>query len=605
MPDTRKKTGKKGQAVPVGEVNGIQVNHCKNPGCRNFGIAYTGKADPNYKRAGTTKAATPYGVSPSNLGAGQHISIGRQTSSVLLIHCLSCGEYPPLKSNHGINEVLKLWSYHPDNSSCPNSSCKNHNVPIGTRRAYKKNGKTNSGTVRWQCNQCSGTFVERAKVRPSREHEQPYRREDVIKALVNSVPFNRMREMYNINGTSIYRHIDKAYEACVRFNAIRNRRLPKLLSERKTVYLSTDRQDILVNWRDRHDRNAIPIKAVCTADTETGFVYRYDIGIDERSNAEQIHEESINHGDVDVSPVFRQYPHLFLPSDMSMERRINGYIEQERLKLIKSNPLITEVELAYADAQLRPDVDLPSFHLTHGTGLPDDCLLIREDYQLYAHYIALSYSIPDDVEVINFSDQESGLRSAFMSAFKDKVKNKLAHLFYIRYQKGAVREEREAAETRTQNRIKQVMDLHGCGRYEAKHRLCLNALDKCTRPIGKWNDLWAEHPLESMTEVRKAFSHQTYHPGQNNQKIAHHLIRASLHSVDNLFMRARRRVSQFERGVPTASSDRRIWYGRSFYRPDMVKKTALILTTYLNYCKTDTVKTPAERLGMETVKNSV
>lgn len=583
--------------INIDPVNGIDVNHCKNPRCSSFNAPYTGtSADPNYMRSGTKKATTPYGRKTlKNLG--KHAALGT-TSTPLFIQCNQCGETPPLKSNHGINEVLKIWDYHPDNDSCPNTACVNHEIPIGTKRAYRRNGSTPAGTFRWRCNACNKSFVERAKLRPSREGEKPYRYEDVIKALVNSSPFNRMMEVYGVTPVSIYRYIEKAYKACVRFNAKKSQKISSILSKRGIVYFSTDRQDLFVNWSNWEDRSAIPIKATCSADAETGFIYRYDVGVDDKSNPKQIHEESIENGDVDVANVFRKYPHVFLPSDIGIEVRINGFIEQELIKIKRDNPFISEVELAYEEAVLRPNIESPSNHITEGTGLPNNCLLIKEDYQLYGHYFSLRRDIPADVKVINFSDQESGLRAAFMSAFADKVMNNDAHLFYISYSKKAVREDRERAKRETHLKIKSTAKTHNCDWEAAKHILCLDAIQNYTSPIGKWRDHWGIHPLESYSEVEKTFSHQTYQPNQDNDEIAHYLTKASLHYVDNNFMRARRRVSQFERGIPSSASERRIWYGRSFYRPDLVKKTALILTTYLNYCVANNGNTPAQRLGI-------
>jgi hypothetical protein len=77
-----------------------------------------------------------------------------------------------------------------------------------------------------------------------------------------------------------------------------------------------------------------------------------------------------------------------------------------------------------------------------------------------------------------------------------------------------------------------------------------------------------------------------------------YLSKATLHPVDNYFMRVRRRVSQLERGIPTASKERRIWYGKCFYRPDIVKKVSMVLMTYLNYVSLEGKKTPAEKLGL-------
>ncbi|MGZ8945734.1 MAG: hypothetical protein ACXW1W_09945, partial [Methylococcaceae bacterium] len=460
--------------------------------------------------------------------------------------------------------------------------------------------KTKTGTVRLICKACGLSFVERAKNRPSRAHEKPYRAEDIVMGLVNGSSFNRMMEVYKVNPSTIYHYIEKAYDSCVRFNKNRDERLLDVLSKRKIVYFATDRQDILVNWNDRTKRNAIALKATCSVDVRTAFIYRYDVGIDDITCADTVHRESIENGDVDKALLFRKYPHLFLPSDMGDEKRINGYVEQLRHQELLKNPSITEEELKYLEVQIRPDVEPPSFHLTTGTGLPKDCLLLREDYQLYAHYFALKSIFENTVQAINFADQESGLRAAFMSAFADKVANNKAHLFYITYSKGSTREQREEANARTKALLAKTIKKYDCDEKTAKHILCVEAIMKYTSPVGQWRDLWGYHPLESMTEVHKRFSHQTYKPTQSAYEIGYYLKEAGLHVVDNHFMRVRRRVSHLERAFATASNDKKLWYGKNFYRPDMAKKSAAILMTYLNYCTMWNKKsaTPAEKLGM-------
>jgi len=511
----------------IKEIDGIQINFCKNPLCSNFNVPYTGhRKDPNYKRKGSTLAPRPSGQISKDKNITSHPAMGRAGDSSPNIVCQSCNEQPPLKSNHGINEVLKLWSYHPDNKACPNNNCVNHSVDIGVKGAYKRNGKTKAGSPRWLCKACGSSFVERAKNRPSREGETPWRYIDVVRAIVNYTPIRRMKELYDVYPATAYHYINKAYDACLRFNAARESRLQKVLSERGEVYLATDRQELLINWQDRKNRNAISIKAVCSIDTETKFVYRYDLGIDEHTDAEMIHEASLENGDVDKAYLYRQYPHLVLPSDMSEERRISGYIEQELFNIKRQDPDIGDVELSYLEAQMRPDVELPSFQFTHGTGLPHNCLILREDYQLYAHYVALSKFMPDDVRAINFADQESGLRAAFMSAFADKVQNNKAHLFYIKYKKGVVQDERNQAAARTRVRINKVIERYDCDYETAKQILCIASIRNKTIPVGKWKDLWGNHPVERKTEVGKAFSHQTYNPKQSDYEIGHYLSKA-------------------------------------------------------------------------------
>ncbi|HIC45648.1 hypothetical protein [Methylophaga sp.] len=592
-----KRRGPKRKSVEIMPYAGIQANHCKNPACANFGISYEDDpSDPRYTRSGSTQVTPPLFREPAS--KANHPALGRPNAT-LFIQCRLCSGTLPLKNNRAIHSVMKIWKYHPDNQSCPNISCLNHGSPLQTG-LYKKNGTTKSGTARWLCKACGKSFVEKAAVRAPRTGEKPYRREDVVMGFVNGLAIRRMQELYGINAASIYHHLEKAYEACVRFHSARMERLPSVLEKRGAVYFSTDRQDLLVNWTDRHKRNAIVVKAVCSVDVDTGFAYRYDVGIDDHNDAQQIHKESIDAEDVDKAYIFRKYPHLFLPSDMSHERRLNAFVEQEIIKARRSDPDISDVQLKYLESHLRQDVELPSFHLTEGTGLPKNSLLIREDYQLYAHYqlLAEQFGFDNDITVVNYSDQESGLRAAFMSAFGEKVKKHQAELYYIRFLKGATREEREAASVRTEKRLSAVMKAQGCSREQAKLILCEIALQGRQKPVGHWSDNWGDHPLETPTEVYKAYSHMTDFGNKPLSIRARYLKKATLHPVDNYFMRVRRRVSQLERGIPTASRDRRIWYGKCFYRPDLVKKVSMVLMTYLNYVSLDGKKTPAEKLGL-------
>lgn len=92
-------------------------------------------------------------------------------------------------------------------------------------------------------------------------------------------------------------------------------------------------------------------------------------------------------------------------------------------------------------------------------------------------------------------------------------------------------------------------------------------------------------------------NHTTYNLARMNMFL-HNINYDKFNMQLGNIMRVRRRVSQLERGIPTASKDRRIWYGKCFYRPDMVKKVSMVLMTYLNYVSPDGKKTPAEKLGL-------
>jgi hypothetical protein len=76
-------------------------------------------------------------------------------------------------------------------------------------------------------------------------------------------------------------------------------------------------------------------------------------------------------------------------------------------------------------------------------------------------------------------------------------------------------------------------------------------------------------------------------------------LRGSLHAIDRFFMQTRRLLSLAERSIVTASSDRRVWYGYSAYKPENLAKALEIFRVYYNYCKVgEDRKTPAMRLGL-------
>ena len=83
----------------VKAVNGIQVNHCKNPQCDNFNVTYAGlRGDPNYKRYGTTIVTPPLGYSTTDKTIASHPAYGKKNKSRPYIQCKKCNEYPPLKT---------------------------------------------------------------------------------------------------------------------------------------------------------------------------------------------------------------------------------------------------------------------------------------------------------------------------------------------------------------------------------------------------------------------------------------------------------------------------------------------------------------------------
>ena len=133
-------------------INGIQVNFCKNPACKNFGVHASNQKQPR-GRYSQNKVRDTYKVASSKK---KELGLNAPT-----LECKLCGERPPLKSNVGINEeVERMLDYLEEKPiGCPNTSCSNHRIDRNAGGIYYSSfGKTKSGSQRYLCKLCRTTF---------------------------------------------------------------------------------------------------------------------------------------------------------------------------------------------------------------------------------------------------------------------------------------------------------------------------------------------------------------------------------------------------------------------------------------------------------------
>ncbi len=157
----------------------VQVNFCKNSNCENYGI-------PAAQTTGRGAQRDRYAV----------VSAGRQFP---VLKCHACGEYPPLKSNQGIDEERKRLGVYlsaPAQASCPDVHCANHGVGVSTGSPhYRRYGTTRSGSKRYRCNACTKTFsVGSSTV----GQKQPHKNRLIFQLLMNQAPFRRVCEIADI-----------------------------------------------------------------------------------------------------------------------------------------------------------------------------------------------------------------------------------------------------------------------------------------------------------------------------------------------------------------------------------------------------------------------
>lgn len=567
--------------LPDGSKLALQVNFCKNPNCSNYGIPASGH---KYVRHASTPGATGAGYSLSGTGAR------------VVLKCKDCGEFPPLKSNQGVIEELARITerYEPSTEvSCPAAGCKNRLLPLGTGK-YKKAGKTSQGSQRYQCLECRKTFSVAARV--TMRQRLPRLNTQVMSLLLNKTPLSRICDALDISPQTLYDKLDFIYEQCVAFSAKKERRIPEVVKGRK-CYLSVDRQDYIVNWSRRRDRRNLQLRAIGSADLNSGYVFGMHLNFDPSLNREAIEQDAADIGDYAQEMHHRRYARLWLEPDYEEAVRTSSAARSKALKA--GATLGDDVRARYDEALTRPDIESSEIPSTEQS-LPKHGMQVRSEYTMYAHFYWLAYLLRDAEKVRFFMDQESGIRAACLAAFSEQITARRCDAMYVRLGKEMTVGEKRKAKQEAAERFKAVADTfpEDTPSWVIKVAMMKEEMARAAA-IGAWKDRWMRHPLPDSAEPLKAMCYLTDFKDYDEDHLASLFLKATLHPIDRFFMLLRRRVNMLERSVGTASKAGRQWHGYSAYQPGNIEKLLEIFRVYYNFgTKGKDKQTPAMRLGL-------
>jgi transposase-like protein len=560
--------------------DGIQVNYCKNPKCKNYGRPAKPKVSRGKVAAGKKRLTDVYTVNASGW-------------DMPVLHCKECGESPPMKSNVGIAQELdrfKSLLAETDNG-CQNPECENFGVSLRAKKRYQKFGTTASGDPRYRCKACGKTF----SVGPaSRRHRRSEKNKLIFMLAVNKTPIRRMCEIAELQAKYVYKKLDFLHTQCVRFLAARERRLLTSVHP-KQLHLSVDRQDHFGNWLDRNIKKNIVFQAIGTADNITGYVFASHLNYDPTLTHEVVEKEARDCGDLYLPVAFRQHARLWLGQDYlkAMYRTA-----KRNNKDIVGDTLLAKVMETYKRAGNRPDVeDLEA--VTASMQLPKNGVQVRADYTMYGHFFYLAHLFRKVGRIRFYLDQESGIRAACLSAFMKRVKNRTCDAFYVSINKDMTNDEREQCVKVSRKRFKKFKERYPGLPDNEVIKLMVKRNMKSMKQIGQYKDLWLEHPYPNKSEPEKMVSYQTDLGDYDEDLVADMYMRASLAGIDRFFMQSRRRSSYLERGIHTSSRSGGVWHGYAPYDPRMIGKSLDMLRFFYNYVQVGKNKeTPAMRLGL-------
>lgn len=562
--------------IPV-EFGGIQYNFCKNPRCDNYGIP---------------------AVQEMIRGNNKYIVAGAGKDFPLL-KCSCCGETPPMKSNQGIVEELeRISSYLKNNVCCSNPDCLNHTIPVGTKKAYASFGTTASGGKRYRCNACKKTLTIS---KPTYRQLDTHHNIEIFKLLVNKVPLNRIINILGISWDVLYHRMNFIHKQCMAFIANRENKLKDMPIDR--LYLAVDRQDYEVNWTEREDKRNVVLSAIASADNSTGYVFGIHPNFDSTLNKEEIEQDSIRVEDNLKKNPFKRYARLWLEADYKKAHKHSSTYK-------KSTELLKNITQTYNELTSREDIEAVVKKDTEK--LPDYGIQVRAEYTMIAHFYFLKKLLGNVGKWRFFLDQESGIRSACLTAFQKEVAEHTAEAFYVAIEKELTVDEKREFKAKAKKAFDEYKKkFPHFSDNEIKIEMLKNEIQSVLH-LGSFKDSWVHHPFPSMAEPNKAMAWLTEH-NEGDMDLTHKAWlynKASLHGVDVFFQKIRRRMSMFERPISSSGNAGRTWNGYGCYNPTHAVKMLEIFRVVHNYIDTKkekieidgvektVVTTPAMRLGL-------
>lgn len=571
----------------------IQINFCKNPQCKNFGVPAKEELtkpgpspdrDLNYKVTNTSKGRVP------------------------AILCKSCKEKIPIKSNAGISaefeRITRPILTRKEKLSCKTKSCPGFGHSVGEYpELYSKAGLHSlSGGQLYICKSCKKRLLESEPVRI--HHKTRHLASDLFSRVANKSPVRgTVRGMALKSTDNYYSLLDFVSRRCNQLAGRFDRRMiDGEVTIPKTLRLSVDIQEYQLNWTNKHDRRNTQFSTVCSVDQDTRYIFGMSANYDKDADSFQINKKAALNGDSVKPEAFRECAQYWLSSDELLGGRRLG----QKLGLNKAEDILKQIADIYAAAQSREDIENrehQKMNLDYCNPILTEGMQVHIPYTCYAHFqlIRMMVNGAGVENLFYYMDCDSMLRAGFMSAFEQEILTGHAHAFYVRYSKFLTTPKKvnlyeKAKETLFEYRA----NLPKEKQKEAALWLMHEQIETAAH-IGKWKDKWVTHPLPSMNEPDKAICWLTDKDEDSLDDLekAQMYLDAGINAVDNIFQISRRLMNAFERPIGTSSGYNTVWHGYAPYHPKMVDQYLAILRVYHNFIKVGKdKKTPAMRLGL-------
>ena len=415
--------------------------------------------------------------------------------------------------------------------------------------------------------------------------------------LMMHAPLRKIAKHLNISQKTLYDKIDFLHRQCMNFVADREKRLIDGKLKLDRLYLATDRQIQITNWTRREDKRNTELYGIGTACLRSGYVFAFNFNFDAHLTQNEIELLALENGDNDKPKHHRTTARIWLTDEFeAATKRKKQKAEQPAFTLYDAAAQRSAEEATVGDTSTSEDFD-------ETTQLPPKGVLIHNEYTMMGHFMLVKHLLQHVGKTRFYMDQDSGMKNAYLSIFKQNIVDENSDGFLVRSVKNLSVDEKRRALAET-NRMIYAMtgrprqDLTSKEYRDLVNGLIASDLNNLVT-VPKSTERWLTYPVATMPEPEKIVAAVTNITKYDEMHQANLYRKASLHAIDRFFMVTRRDMSLMERPFSSATNKSRTWNGYSAYNPAMLAKLGDIYRVYFNYVNTnDKGKTPAMRLGL-------
>lgn len=566
----------------------VQLNHCKNPNCQNFGVP---ALNPKRKSDGSLKRGlgNDYRFTTTKIGR--------------VLTCKICSTSTKLINNKAFVEESNRQKQLFSNKAicCPDKKlvtsrrrtrpCRNANIDwLEKPKRYTLRGTVPSKVEslkkreaqRLECKACNNTF----NVLLNAEYGQknPEINNVLFRLLVNKGIINRIEEILDIPMSLIYHRIEFFFNQCVEFDRWHIKNNIHALND-KVLEVSMDRQHYLSNWSDKKDSRPTKLVNTSTVDNNSRFVFASTVNFDTTSDWEMIKRDISRCSDLKKPEYKRRYGQYVLS---------NSEVESD-------------------------DVDdtLP-------LKAPNKNLLVQQTYSLMAHLEVMKQYVDSANYTRLFADDDEGFELGITLVMKEQIMSDKLYPVLIKAERNNASQMQDKRAWSEEVLLKHGITMNDIKRAKVDREKLAQisqqywaaTMHKRSLDSGSAKSEWLVHPFPKArhsVQVKPLIG--SVGAFSISQMLSENLLNVSTYGVDNYFQMLRRRINMFERPITSATNSKR-WNGYASYNPKWAVMIIEMLRVYNNYVLTDEkslknkghskeATTPAQKLGIADKKYSI